>query len=291
MAVLTAPGVYIDEIPSGVRTITGVPTSITAFLGRTTMGPVDTPTLVGNFGDFQRSFGGLAIDCPMTYAVSQFFQNGGSQALIVRAFNPTALTNGGVAQFTISGGGGGTLVLNASSPGAWANTISVEANAVGITQEIADRYKVTIADLFNLEITYGGTTEKIRNVTVIESSRRVDRVLTAESKLVVVKTLPGTTSGNDSAELRGRHERRRQRGRARSERQPVEQDGLVRARESGPVQPSRAFRPTIAVATCRWRSFRTRWPTASSAARSCSSIRAARGSWRAMRCPAWRRSG
>ena len=33
------PGVYIEEIPSGVRTITGVATSITAFLGRAPWAP------------------------------------------------------------------------------------------------------------------------------------------------------------------------------------------------------------------------------------------------------------
>ena len=40
-ATLTYPGVYIEEIPSGVRTITGVATSITAFVGRALRGPTD----------------------------------------------------------------------------------------------------------------------------------------------------------------------------------------------------------------------------------------------------------
>ena len=42
MPVLTTyPGVYIEEIPSGVHTITGVATSITAFVGRALRGPTD----------------------------------------------------------------------------------------------------------------------------------------------------------------------------------------------------------------------------------------------------------
>ena len=53
----TYPGVYIEEIPSGVRTITGVSTSITAFLGRALRGEVDEPTLVHSFADFERVFG------------------------------------------------------------------------------------------------------------------------------------------------------------------------------------------------------------------------------------------
>ena len=48
---LSYPGVYIQELPSGVRTIVGVPTSITAFLGRAPRGPVNEPVTVTNFGD------------------------------------------------------------------------------------------------------------------------------------------------------------------------------------------------------------------------------------------------
>jgi phage tail sheath protein FI len=82
------PGVYIEEIPSGVRTITGVATSITAFLGRTSRGPVNEPTIVNNFGEFERLFGGLAPEYTVPYAVQDFFGNGGSQAVIVRVYKP-----------------------------------------------------------------------------------------------------------------------------------------------------------------------------------------------------------
>ena len=37
------PGVYVEEIPSGVRTLTGVATSVTAFLGKAVRGPVNLP--------------------------------------------------------------------------------------------------------------------------------------------------------------------------------------------------------------------------------------------------------
>ncbi len=59
---LTYPGVYVEEIPSGVRTITGVATSITAFIGRAKRGPVDEATTINNFGDFERVFGGLWVE-------------------------------------------------------------------------------------------------------------------------------------------------------------------------------------------------------------------------------------
>jgi uncharacterized protein len=80
------PGVYIEEIPSGVRTITGVATSITAFVGRASRGPVNTAEPVSSLADFERTFGGLAADSPMSYAVRDFFLNGGAQAIIVRLF-------------------------------------------------------------------------------------------------------------------------------------------------------------------------------------------------------------
>ena len=77
------PGVYVEELPSGVRTITGVATSITAFIGRAAMGD-EEPTIVNSYGDFERQFGGLDPAYTMGYAVRDFFQNGGASAVIVR---------------------------------------------------------------------------------------------------------------------------------------------------------------------------------------------------------------
>jgi len=83
------PGVYIEEVPSGVHTITGVATSITAFIGRARRGPVNEPTTVNGFADFERVFGGLWQESRLGFAVRDFFLNGGGQAVIVRLFNPT----------------------------------------------------------------------------------------------------------------------------------------------------------------------------------------------------------
>lgn len=85
---VTYPGVYIEEIPSGSKTISGVATSITAFIGRALRGPTDRdgPMTIFGFDDFTGTFGGLNHDYPMAYAVQDFFMNGGSQAVIVRLF-------------------------------------------------------------------------------------------------------------------------------------------------------------------------------------------------------------
>jgi len=85
-ATLTYPGVYIEEIPSGVRTITGVATSITAFIGGAKRGPVNIATTINSFGDYERIFGGLWLNNAVGYAVRDFYLNGGSQAIIVRLF-------------------------------------------------------------------------------------------------------------------------------------------------------------------------------------------------------------
>jgi phage tail sheath protein FI len=85
----TYPGVYIEEIPSGVRTITGVATSIAAFIGRAARGPTDEPITINGYGDFERIYGGLWTGSRLGYAVRDFFLNGGGQAIIVRLFEPS----------------------------------------------------------------------------------------------------------------------------------------------------------------------------------------------------------
>lgn len=85
---LTYPGVYVEEVPSGVRTIVGVGTSIAAFVGLAKRGPVDEPVTINSFGDFQRIFGGVWEGSLLGHAVRDFYLNGGSQAIIVRVFKP-----------------------------------------------------------------------------------------------------------------------------------------------------------------------------------------------------------
>jgi len=80
----TYPGVYVEELPSSVRSIIGVGTSITAFVGRALKGPTDKATLIHSFADYTRIFGGLWTKSNMSYAVYQYFQNGGVDAIIVR---------------------------------------------------------------------------------------------------------------------------------------------------------------------------------------------------------------
>jgi uncharacterized protein len=88
----TYPGVYIEELSSGVHTITGVATSIAALIGWAAQGPTDSAVLVESWSDFQRQFGGLDSRSYLGYSVNQFFGNGGQQAYIVRLVWKDALT-------------------------------------------------------------------------------------------------------------------------------------------------------------------------------------------------------
>src|ERR671916_1880556 len=78
------PGVYIQEVSSGVHTITGVSTSIAAFFGRTAKGPIDKAVRCLSFADFIREFGGPHPLSDLAQSVRQFFDNGGTDCYVVR---------------------------------------------------------------------------------------------------------------------------------------------------------------------------------------------------------------
>jgi phage tail sheath protein FI len=181
------PGVYIEEIPSGVRTITGVAMSITAFIGRALRGPVDDPVRVQSFAEFERTFGTLWRDSTLGYAVSHFFLNGGADALIVRVHNGATPATVTVGDFS----------LTASSPGLWGESLRVRIDhhtRLPLPGEGADT-------LFNLTIrdTGTGATESFLNLST-ESGHKcfVTTVLAQESKLVRVDgAVPATRPAPD----------------------------------------------------------------------------------------------
>jgi hypothetical protein len=139
-AALTYPGVYIEEIPSGVRTIVGVATSITAFLGRAQRGPTDDPVTINSFGDFTRTFGDLNVDYPLGYAVRDFYLNGGQQAIIVRLQKNAAKSKNA------------DLKIEAASSGKWGDQMTFTVDTKGITDDVAARYNTAKAELFNLTV-------------------------------------------------------------------------------------------------------------------------------------------
>ena len=196
---LTHPGVYVVEEPSGVRAITGVATSVTAFVGRALRGPTDRPVTVRSFADFEREFGGLWIESSLGYSVRDFFRLGGSTAVIVRAFRHASDDEDEFADDITRwrwGNANGDLHLEARSPGAWGRSVEVETQDASFTADPGD------ATLFNLFVTDTGTgrVEAFRNVsTNPASAQRIDTVLENSSRLVRIQDgfdLPANTPGN-----------------------------------------------------------------------------------------------
>ncbi|MCB9744480.1 MAG: phage tail sheath family protein [Alphaproteobacteria bacterium] len=118
---LSHPGVYIQEVPSTTRTLSGVATSLTAFVGRTRRGPVGEAQRISSFTEFERAFGPLWEASPMGHAVHQYFQNGGGTALIVRATPDAALATGQLNDDS----GAAVAELRAANVGAWGNGLTV----------------------------------------------------------------------------------------------------------------------------------------------------------------------
>ncbi len=179
---LTYPGVYIEEIPSGVRTITGVATSIAAFIGSALRGEENEPILVQSFSEYTRNFGNLSRNHPMGFAISQFFLNGGRDALIVR------VSNGGAAATLLSG----TLNLIAASSGDWGENLLVTITHPDsiINPDAAAN------EIFSLIITdsASGAVETFNNISALEdNSRYITTILEQQSKLVRVNGVMANT--------------------------------------------------------------------------------------------------
>jgi hypothetical protein len=69
------------------HSISRLATARTAFVGRTLRGPVNRSVFIKSFAEFQHVFGGLWQPSLLGYAVEQFFDNGGREAVIVRVVN------------------------------------------------------------------------------------------------------------------------------------------------------------------------------------------------------------
>ena len=142
----TYPGVYVEEIASGVRTITGVSTSITAFVGYTVRGLDHRPKRIFSFADFERGFGGLSSESELSYSVSQFFSNGGSDAIVVRVPKGDAAAASITMVDSVAAGGKKALTLTALSKGAWGNAINVDVDYAN-TGSDSKAFNLTISDL------------------------------------------------------------------------------------------------------------------------------------------------
>jgi phage tail sheath protein FI len=176
---LTYPGVYIEEIPSGVRTIVGVSTSDTAFVDFFRRGPMNEAVRITSFADFERVFGGLDTRSEASYGIQQYYLNGGSIAWVVRVAGDGAAP----AQLTLDGASPpqATLLVEASSPGVWGNNLQV-----GISRVNGDLFNLVVREV---DIVNGRrqviNNEIHRNLSMSTiSSRYAVSVIESESSLV-----------------------------------------------------------------------------------------------------------
>ncbi len=127
----TYPGVYVQELPSGNQTITGVSTSVAAFIDYFSKGPMNTPVQVSNMGDVDRIFGGLDNESPASFGLLQFFRNGGQTSYVVRVTNadePAVAASLTLLQKVAAAAPADNvplLLAEASNPGAWGNFVTV----------------------------------------------------------------------------------------------------------------------------------------------------------------------
>jgi phage tail sheath protein FI len=142
MVQVSFPGVYIQEKSSGVRTITGVATSIAAFIDTFPRGLVNEAVQCLSFADFEREFGGIHSLSAASYGVKQFFQNGGNEAWIVRVANDGAAAGSVAAAaaalvITDTAGGAGNDMFRAQAGTSDSRRSGAQSRRVG--QQRPDR--------------------------------------------------------------------------------------------------------------------------------------------------------
>ncbi|MEP4194672.1 MAG: phage tail sheath subtilisin-like domain-containing protein [Aliishimia sp.] len=148
MTELLAPGVYTLETSFRARSIQGVGTSTTGFVGLARTGPVGgPPRLVTSFAEFERIFGGLGDVAPESgpqpsslnysaYAVRHFFAERGARLYFARAFASVSENDTGHASATLRDVGISQLILASRFPGSASNgTVDVAESVSAATDE------------------------------------------------------------------------------------------------------------------------------------------------------------
>ncbi|CAN5207034.1 phage tail sheath subtilisin-like domain-containing protein [soil metagenome] len=177
------------------RAIAAPATSVTAFVGRTRRGPVNSPVYIYSPQSFKRYFGGLWRESPLSYAVGQFFENGGHSAVIVR------VTNGGARATIDLPANGDVLVLEANSPGSDENLrVSVDYDGIGDNE--ADRFNLVVQRVQHFGSELVEDQEVLTRLSINPESKRYVGDLLLASQLVRVRgrvpsSRPDRTAGID----------------------------------------------------------------------------------------------
>ena len=202
----TYPGVYVEEVSSGVRPITAASTSTAAFIGQAQKGLIGVPVKVYNFTEFQDQYGDFLSGAYLAHAVLQFFNNGGGSCYIVRVAEGEA-----TADITLTDRHSTIasrlpcLTIAANSPGAWGNGLII-AIANGSNDPTNE---------FNLDVFMGGEAtprESFANLGMVsgrvnyaESVNNTSQYIevTVDTSNTNADTLSGTSVGQAAVNLLG----------------------------------------------------------------------------------------
>jgi phage tail sheath protein FI len=178
------PGVYVEEVQSGPRPIEGVGTAVAALVGLAETGPFHEPTLVTNWDQYVRQFGGFSEGTYLPHAVYGFFANGGGAAYVVRIGDPARQTSGSA----------GARPAAAPEPTAIAGLLISALPGAGhdVTVEIADIEGENVPeDRFRLVVRKGGAVAETYDVSTRKNTKGYVVTQLRESKLVAVAEQPG----------------------------------------------------------------------------------------------------
>jgi len=169
-------GIHVQEEAGPGQSIGESPTAITAFVGRCLRGPVNRPVAVSGFNEFQRVFGGLWQPSTLSYAVEQYFENGGRTAIVVRVAN-------GARCCTIElAAGVQRLVLEALAPGT-REFLRAAVDYDGIGENEEDCFNLVIQRVRTPGSEHIEDQEIYRRVSVSPDSPRSVETVLAESQL------------------------------------------------------------------------------------------------------------
>ena len=104
-------GITVTEIAAKGQPVDVCPESTAAFVGRALRGPLNTPVLVSNFGEFRRRFGDVWARSSLGPAAKQFFEHGGQRLYVVRV-----ASNARTSMLCLPASGS-ALVMRAVEPG------------------------------------------------------------------------------------------------------------------------------------------------------------------------------
>ncbi len=220
MVQVSYPGVYIQEKSSGVKTITGVATSVAVFFGRATKGPLNRAVRCLSMADFSRAFGEPHPMSDLAASVKLFFDNGGGDCYVVRLASAAARR----ADVTLRAWDGATdvLIARAKVEGLWGNGVRLEV----------DYGTPNPGETFNLRVIQeeGGravATESFTNLSMDAASPRFAPSFVTQSSALIDLLLPAGLD-LDAGSFAGFSEARRPLG---------DNDAAVQATLDGLINP------------------------------------------------------